>query len=370
MGTLGGETWGRPGGASSSRVDPDEVDHEPPVNVGQQERRLQVRAYNFWTSLLGDRALPAFADIGAPESRDFAPYSIILDFSGDTDDAAITFLGERIAEQCAGAARIERLSDVPVQSLLACIAERCPQIRNSGAPIGFEAEHVSPGGNAYLSRGILLPFAGDDGAIDHVWGALNWKEVADASITAALHQEFGRAIADSPPPSLEATLLTDWADGPVTADAAEAGPTEANEADTRSPRSDDPQTILDLVSEAREHAAAAQIAEDRAREQLHQALGLAHDLALAFDAALDRQALGDAIEYAGLGLPVRSPQSAALRLVFGDQPGTSRLAALGTILAHAGRLDLGPGALRCYLDAAPGGIEAVAAAARRSALTR
>ena len=42
----------------------EEVVSEPPPNpVGQDERRMQVRAYNHWASLLGDRAFPSIEDL-------------------------------------------------------------------------------------------------------------------------------------------------------------------------------------------------------------------------------------------------------------------------------------------------------------------
>ena len=38
--------------------DGDDAAIESPPAVGSDERRMQVRAYNYWASLLGDRALP------------------------------------------------------------------------------------------------------------------------------------------------------------------------------------------------------------------------------------------------------------------------------------------------------------------------
>ena len=39
------------------------VDDTPPAPVGQDERRMQVRAYNYWASLLGERSFPSVEDL-------------------------------------------------------------------------------------------------------------------------------------------------------------------------------------------------------------------------------------------------------------------------------------------------------------------
>ena len=43
----------------------------PPAAIGQDERRMQVRAYNHWASLLQDRNLPSIEDL-EPETDEEA----------------------------------------------------------------------------------------------------------------------------------------------------------------------------------------------------------------------------------------------------------------------------------------------------------
>ena len=60
----------------------DEIVRElPPVAIGTDERRMQVRAYNFWASLLVDRNLPSIEDLDTDNLPDFGPNSVLLDFS-------------------------------------------------------------------------------------------------------------------------------------------------------------------------------------------------------------------------------------------------------------------------------------------------
>lgn len=46
----------------------EETPREPPPSpIGQDERRMQVRAYNHWASLLDDRNFPSIGDIAPAE---------------------------------------------------------------------------------------------------------------------------------------------------------------------------------------------------------------------------------------------------------------------------------------------------------------
>ena len=52
----------------------DPVPEPPPSPVGQDERRMQVRAYNHWASLLGEFDLPLVADLDPDALPDFGFY--------------------------------------------------------------------------------------------------------------------------------------------------------------------------------------------------------------------------------------------------------------------------------------------------------
>lgn len=172
----------------------------PPSPVGQDERRMQVRAYNHWASLLGSANFPDIADLRPETLEDFGPYGILLDFGGrrGVDDPAIRFLGEKLAEECAGEigneTRFKRLSDVPGRSLLSRITDHYLQILANQAPIGFEAEFVNRRGVPVLYRGILLPWSSDGETIDFIFGVINWKETADAATAEALLAEIDASL--------------------------------------------------------------------------------------------------------------------------------------------------------------------------------
>ena len=193
----------------------------PADAIGSDERRMQVRAYNHWASLLEDRMFPLVEDLDPASLPDFGPYSVLIDFTGGVEDPAVQFLGEHLAAECGVEGRIARLSDVPPRSLLSRITDHYLQIIANHAPIGFEAEFVSQRGAATLYRGILLPFSSDGVTIDFVYGVINWKEIADQVAADELLLEIDQALelvdeADyAEPPLRRPDPVTEWADSPA-----------------------------------------------------------------------------------------------------------------------------------------------------------
>jgi len=54
----------------------DDAAIEAPANVGTDERRMHVRAYNYWVSLLDGRAYPSIEDLNPEDLEDFGPNSV------------------------------------------------------------------------------------------------------------------------------------------------------------------------------------------------------------------------------------------------------------------------------------------------------
>src|SRR5687768_3467103 len=200
-------------------ADDDSAPQSPPPAIGQDERRMQVRAYNHWASLLEDRNFPAIEDLEPESLPDFGPFSVLLDFSSGIENPGISYLGDKLADECGmGEEELTTLSDVPSRSLLTRITDHYMQILANQAPIGFEAEFVNQRGATIAYRGILLPFSSDDDTIDFIYGVINWKELAEARDSDELLLEIDQALEPKAKlPALDAEApLTDWADGPGT----------------------------------------------------------------------------------------------------------------------------------------------------------
>lgn len=373
MDTLRGY-FGSHGAADSDDSLPvDDAGHDaPPPVIGSDERRLQVRAYNFWASLLDNRNFPSVEDLHPEALPDFGPFGVLLDFSTGIDDPAVVFIGDRLAAECdAGDAKasgtIRRLSDVPSRSLLSRITDHYMQILANQAPIGFEAEFVTPRGTTVLYRGILLPFSSNDESIDFIFGVINWKELADARTTDELLLEIDQALEQ---PRIRPDVpMADWADGPGTLasdplpvpsfglldDTPAPAPFVAIPAATAS--------LADLLAAARALAAEARTSEDRTRQALYEAIGRAHDFALAAAGAPDDFA--ELVTAAGLSVQDRAPMTPVVKLVFGADYDKTRLTEYAAALLHAQRLGLPQGSLASYLRTVPGGLKGVVAEERR-----
>jgi hypothetical protein len=220
----------------------------PPHAIGQDERRMQVRAYNHWAGLLGENMFPSIEDLDPGNLPDFGPHSVLLDFSFGIDNPAVRFLGEKLAAECnANGVVITRLSDVPPRSLLSRITDHYMQILANQAPIGFEAEFVNHAGVAILYRGILLPFSSNDETIDFIYGVINWKEMADQLTADELLLEIDQAlelntelelddeVAEEPAARI-ADPVTDWADSPAHEEADEVAALEDADFASLAPR--------------------------------------------------------------------------------------------------------------------------------------
>ncbi len=356
----------------------------PPPPIGQDERRMQVRAYNFWASLLDQGQFPPVQSLLDGHMPDFADHSVLLHFDQGIDDPAIPFLGQVLADECEAGSPLRRLSDIPGRSLLSRITDHYLQIIANQAPIGFEAEFVNQRGRTILYRGILLPFSTDNETIDYLYGVINWKELADQHTTDALLMEIDQALDQRPssvtlaPRRTASVPLGGWADGPdgelgplddmPLLDLAEFGaeiiPGDAAEAAQDLVFEDlGPACLADWLASARDLAHIAHASEDRTRSALYAAIGRAWDFALAAEAA--PQDYTEMVADAGLTMQARAPLTPLVKLVFGADYDKTRIAEYTTALTHAQRLALGYGELGGYLAKAPGGLKGLVALERK-----
>lgn len=340
----------------------DEPAMERPPEIGVDERRMHVRAYNYWVSLLAGRPYPSIQDVDPHTIEDFGPHSVLLDFSRDQDDPEIAFLGRALRIECALDSDIHRISQVPGRSLLSRLTDHYLQIIANCAPIGFEAEFVGQRGYNTLYRGILMPLSSDGSAIDFIYGVINWKEIADSETEAALNGEVGRAVAAAPAPAAVDNDCPVWADGP-NADFVEAviEPEAAPVDDATLSLWPEP-GLADRLANARDGAEQALEGDRRSRAALYRALGLAYDFALAAaDAPADYAEL---LEDAGLKAQARAPMTPVAKLVFGIDYDKTRLTEFAAALSWAQREGVTAGALAQAIEGFDGGLKGIVAAER------
>src|SRR6476661_2173491 len=215
--------WG--GLMDSYREYPSDFEPSPPsevpggdvsATIGTDERRMHVRAYNYWVSLLDGRDFPSIEDLEPADVADFSGHSVLLDFTCGRKNPAIPYIGAEIRDECGLDDDSRNIGDVPSRSLLSRLTDHYMQIIANRAPIGFEAEFLNQRSENICYRGILMPFSSDGDAIDFIYGVINWKTVAQGG------QTGGSFVSEVPVQHEESdVLLLEEAVAPVCRDASE-----------------------------------------------------------------------------------------------------------------------------------------------------
>ena len=331
--------------------------------IGADERRMHVRAYNYWVSLLDGRDYPSIEDLDPGSVSDFAPHSVLLDFTAGRDDPATPYVGSAIRAECGLPADMKDIGQVPSRSLLSRLTDHYLQIIANRAPIGFEAEFVNQRERSICYRGILMPFSSDGDTIDFIYGVINWKDVgessaANAPFTAALppvEPEPEQAQSAEPAPPAHLT----WEDGPLADPLITAEPAEI-EAAIAIP--DTEAGLADHLSAARESAEVCKDADGRSRVALYRALAMAYDFSIAAKRVPGEYA--DILDDAGVKAQARAPMTPVVKLVFGADYDKARLTEFAAALSYAERRKIDFGGFLPFLDSQAGGLKALVAAER------
>ena len=322
--------------------------------IGNDERRMHVRAYNHWASLLDGQPFPSIDALEPGDLEDFGPNSVLLDFTAGADNPAIAFLGRRLRAECGLEAAAASLEQIPARSLLSRLTDHYLQIIANRAPIGFEAEFVNSRGLNTLYRGILMPYSSDGETIDFIYGVINWKELAPPALDAELVLEIGQAIRAVP----RAEPVPVWADGPHRGD----GDADAQDEDATPATPGEADGLADWLEAARQGAHAVRGAESRSRAALYRALGLAYDFATVAKARPDDYA--ELLADAGLTAQARAPMTPIVKLVFGIGYDKGRLTEFAAALSHGDRLGIAAGGFGGWLEGFAGGLKGVVKAER------
>jgi hypothetical protein len=371
------------------------------IDIGADERRMHVRAYNYWCSLLDGRDYPSIEDLEPDNIQDFGPHSILLDFTEGRDNPATPFIGTAIREECGIGENIKTIADVPSRSLLSRLTDHYMQIIANRAPVGFEAEFVNQRGNSICYRGILMPFSSDGDTIDFIYGVINWKELGEAEeqpqvIRAVLpplepnNGELGevqtpelaatgqlpeiedediQAEPEPTPPDAEAPVDTapaailhlSWEDGPLAVpdnfvpDHVDEDPAIELDADAG---------LADRLWAARESAEICKQADGRSRVALYRALAMAYDFAVATKRVPDEYA--EILDDAGVKLQARAPMTPIVKLVFGIEYDKTRLTEFAAALHYAERQKVDFGGFQKFVEETEGGLKGLVAAERKA----
>ena len=371
--------------------------------IGTDERRMHVRAYNYWVSLLEGRDFPSIEDLEPANVSDFAAHSILLDFTCGQANPAIPYVGPLIREECGLDDDMRTIDDVPSRSLLSRLTDHYMQIIANRAPVGFEAEFENQRSESICYRGILMPFSSDGDTIDFIYGVINWKTVdapsqvyppaaghepaaiqiagiadeAEFLPEAEIQAEPELAVEDEPleltemvefAPVVDVEAQTEPQDQP-----AEAAPPVHFSWEDAPPADEDEVPIVDLDENAgladrlwaaRETAESVKAGEGRTRAALYKALSLAYDFAVA--AQQDPEEYAELLEESGVKAQARAPMTPIVKLVFGIDYDKARLTEFAAALSYAQRQQIAVGGFQDFIEKQPGGLKALVAAERQA----
>ncbi len=322
-------------GPTGPAADPVEPPSRPPA-IGTDERRMHVRAYNHWASLLNGRDFPSIEDLDPASITDFASHSVLLDFTAGRDNPATPYIGAAVRAECDLDDQIRHIDQVPSRSLLSRLTDHYLQIIANRAPIGFEAEFVNQRGHTICYRGILMPFSSDGDTIDFIYGVINWKDVGEIAAAAPMIQ-----------PIMEPVVCDD-----LSSDEPEAVALD-NDAG-----------LADRLWAARESAEVCRQADGRSRNALYRALAMAYDFAVAARRVPDEYA--EILEDAGVKGQARAPMTPIVKLVFGIEYDKTRLTEFAAALSHAEREQVEFGGFLAFIEKAEGGLKGLVAAERKA----
>jgi hypothetical protein len=397
---------------------------EVSLDIGGDERRMHVRAYNYWCSLLEGRDYPSIEDLEPGDIEDFGPHSVLLDFTEGRDNPATPYIGTAIREECGIGDDIKSIADVPSRSLLSRLTDHYMQIIANRAPVGFEAEFLNQRGRNICYRGILMPFSSDGDTIDFIYGVINWKDLGEGSeapqvIRAELpplEPELDNAeeenededvlelgaddalapgndepldlvneISDEPDfeaqfetaaPEVEAAAFDDQADSGTVPFAAphlswEDGPLSDPEPLAEGVADEDQAIELDADAgladrlwAARESAEVCKQADGRSRVALYRALAMAYDFAVASKRVPDEYS--EILEDAGVKSQARAPMTPIVKLVFGIDYDKTRLTEFAAALNYAERQGVDFGGFQQFVEEADGGLKGLVAEERKA----
>jgi len=346
-------------GAFDEQAEPFGTPTDPPSAIGADERRMHVRAYNYWVSLLGGRDYPSIEDLDPANISDFGPNSVLLDFTAGHQNPAMPYVGTAIRSECGIDEEIQHIEKVPSRSLLTRLTDHYLQIIANRAPIGFEAEFVNQRGRSICYRGILMPFSSDGDTIDFIYGVINWKDIGEP---VAAQQAITPAL-----PPLE--LVPDVAENNDDVLELEQPAFEDVSTDDESDEPEEVQLevdagLADRLWAARESADICKQADGRSRAALYRALAMAYDFAVAAKRVPDDYA--EILDDAGVKSQARAPMTPIVKLVFGIDYDKTRLTEFAAALSHAERCAVDFGGFEQFLDNAEGGLKGLVAAERKA----
>ncbi|MCH8202917.1 MAG: PAS domain-containing protein [Proteobacteria bacterium] len=142
------------------------------------ERRLHLKIFDHWVSLLGGREFPELDEMQSEMEDETLAASFVIDLAPGLSEATLHFAGEQLMADYGGEQPLlgRKIDDLGRYSVIARLADHFLEVVSNRAPIGFEAEFERQDGRQAAYRGILLPFSEDGSEINYILGVISWVD--------------------------------------------------------------------------------------------------------------------------------------------------------------------------------------------------
>lgn len=268
----------------------------------RDERRLHMRAFDYWHALKGNRSFPLFAELRAEDLAPFKSNSLLLEFN--QNGTVVRFLGDSVADIIDVPLAVgSYLGEFPESSFAQALQDQFgdADARAKAAEFEFIEEALS-------CRGMMLPFSRDGSGAHFVMVVASFRR--------------GEAVPEQ----------------------TAGDPAEANT------------DALNGLLNAGQRAADSIVHMDNGnRVSLYNALASA--LALYEGAAENGEAYSELLKGAGLKAQARAPYTPVLKLVFGAGYDKTRLTEYAAAISYAARQGETSASLADFLMTMPGGIK-------------
>ncbi|MBL4837515.1 MAG: hypothetical protein JKY34_08035 [Kordiimonadaceae bacterium] len=259
-----------------------------------EERRLHLKAFDYWYGLKGENAYPLFTELRADDLAPFKGNSLLLEFN--KNGAVVRFIGERVSLLVDAPIRVGSfLKDFPESAFARALLQQFDDEtgRSRAAEFEFVEEYID-------CRGIMLPFSNDGISPHFVMVISNFRQHENKVVDLA-------------------------------------------------------HDLDDLVSAGKRAAKGVSRIDNGSRKSLYGALASA--LAIYEGATGSEEAYSALLAGEGLKAQKRAPFTPALKIVFGAKYDKTRLTEYAATLSFAVRRSIKSQDLAVFIENTPGGIK-------------
>jgi len=310
--------------------------------AGQQtarDRRLIMKAVDYWESIQGAYAYPRMIDFDIDAVPDMAGQSFLIDINlRNVQMSQIRYVGDVLAQDCSRDVIGKPVTSVPRGSLISRLTDHFMQILANKAPMSFEAEYTDAAGMATRYRGIMMPLSDNGQEIDYILGVINCR-----SESAKRRDPLPMGLADASPPEQSAGAPAVIAEFPRHKETAAEAPIDA---------------VCEMMEELRECRGAAYMVQDardrladREFRMLEKTFGLLHT------ARENPLTFTGLLEDCGQPFDDRDLVATIVKLVFGGDYAQEDVTLYTTALRRALRDGQTPGTIMAYLQGLEGGLK-------------